>query len=121
MWRRTGLTAMAAVAIALPASAPGQIWETLEGEDLHAAFEAQVLDYGNGAVQSFEPGGLTKYHKPNAIDLQGLWWVDSDLLCFFLKPGSPDCYKVERHENGVQLKLEGENGGTVKLRYRNEQ
>jgi hypothetical protein len=97
-----------------------QSWEHLEGEDLYSAFRSHELQYDNGAVQRFDGSGRTEYRKPNAWNIDGLWWVDANLLCFVLTPGNTDCYKVRRHSDGLELKLEAEHGGTVRLRYRDE-
>jgi hypothetical protein len=111
-----------AVSIASGGGAAGQVWEQLSGEDLHDAFESHVLEYDDGATQRFEKNGRTVYHKPSAIDLSGFWWVDSNLMCFVLEPGNPGrCFKVHEDNRGVQLKLEPEGGGTLKLRYRDEE
>ena len=70
-----------------PAGAAAQVWEQLSGEDLHEAFESQVLEYDDGATQRFEENGRTVYHKPSAIDLSGFWWVDTNLMCFVAGTG----------------------------------
>lgn len=117
---RTGVAAVA-VMLALAGAARGESWNELKGDDLYEAFRSRVLQYDNGAQQRFLDGGRTEYRKPNAWNLDGLWWVDSNLLCFVLTPGSGDCYKVRRHSEGIELKLEPANGGTLKLRYRDIQ
>jgi hypothetical protein len=109
------------VALSGAGAATAQVWEQLSGEDLHAAFDSQVLEYDDGAVQRFEGSGRTVYHRPSAIDLSGFWWVDANLLCFALKPTkAADCYTVKKNAHKMELKLEPEGGGTVRLRYSDE-
>jgi hypothetical protein len=99
-----------------------QIWEQLKGDDLHAAFDSRVLEYEDGATQRFDPNGRTEYRRPPALDFSGFWWVDSNLLCFVLEPENAGrCFKVHQDDQGVQLKLEPEGGGTLKLRYRHKE
>lgn len=116
-----GRNRAAAMALALALGGGGAAgaegWSELAGDDLYSAFRSRVLQYDDGAQQRFLDGGRTEYHKPNAWNIDGLWWVDSNLLCFVLTPGSGNCYKVKRHSEGLELKLEPANGGTLKLRY----
>jgi hypothetical protein len=69
-----------AVVLGWAAQGHAQIWEQLEGDDLYSAFRSRELQYDDGAVQRFEECGRTEYHKPNAWSLDGLWWIDSNLL-----------------------------------------
>jgi hypothetical protein len=118
--RKIGGFAAAAV-LSGAVTAQAQVWEQLTGEDLHDAFESQVLEFDDGAVQRFEGNGRTVYHKPSAIDLSGFWWVDTNLLCVALDPAhAADCYKVQKNRHKLELKLEPDKGGTVRLRYRDE-
>ena len=114
--RALGVVAMGVFA---SAAAMAQDPRVLQGNELYEAFRQQQLEYSNGAVQSFNADGTTRYRKEPDWDLSGFWWVDANLLCFMLQPGEQDrCFKVHRDVNGMTLNLDGSGGGTLTLRYR---
>ncbi len=101
--------------------AAAQDWRSLSGDDLYRAFRDNTFEYDDGAVQRFGADGRTTYSKSPAWSLDGLWWVKSDLLCFVVDPLHPGaCFRVHRDSDGMQLQLEPEDGGTLQLRYRQE-
>jgi hypothetical protein len=112
---------MVGVAEAQDADAPGD-WRQLKGEDLVTAFESRVLQHGDGAIQTFDSDGVTRYVPGSGWDFSGFWWVEADLMCLLWDPASQQrCFKVHQDDRGLQLRLEPEHGGKVTLRYLDEE
>ena len=108
--------ALALVLAAAGGSARAQDWTALAGDDLVAAFKSRVLQYDYGAVQEFRPSGVTTYSHGALLD--GLWWVDDNLLCtLWTQSDRKHCFSVERKSTGLDLRLSGKDGGTMTLRY----
>ncbi len=98
------LSALLAAAVPIPVAA-AEGWKRLKGIDLHNAIVARRMRFADGGEQSFAEDGTMRL-AGQTIE-HGYWKTDDkDRLCQDWRPQDEwVCVKVERKEDGRQLRF----------------
>ena len=102
---RSMLTLRAAMCLARVSShATADDWQRLTGAEIRTALTARVLAWPGGQRQNFLADGRTLYEGDRAQ--RGRWRIEGDRYCPVWPPSDRwDCYLVERHVRGLDLRF----------------